>query len=60
MWQILLCCCCCTSGKGYPTLKVYHKGEEVKAYRGGGPPSNLLLSLPTLHTAAAAAAVANW
>jgi len=20
--------------KGYPTLKVYHKGEEVKAYRG--------------------------
>jgi hypothetical protein len=21
--------------KGYPTLKVYHKGEEVKAYRGG-------------------------
>lgn len=21
--------------KGYPTLKVYHKGESVKAYRGG-------------------------
>jgi hypothetical protein len=20
--------------QGYPTLKVYHKGEEVKAYRG--------------------------
>lgn len=20
--------------KGYPTLKVFHKGEEVKAYRG--------------------------
>eukprot|EP00878_Enallax_costatus_P000727 GHUV01000840.1.p1 GENE.GHUV01000840.1~~GHUV01000840.1.p1 ORF type:complete len:142 (+),score=26.70 GHUV01000840.1:126-551(+) len=26
----------CTTAdiKGYPTLKVYHKGEEVKAYRG--------------------------
>lgn len=35
------CCdtCCCwfvdAQVKGYPTLKVYHKGGEVKVYRGG-------------------------
>jgi hypothetical protein len=25
--------CCALQVKGYPTLKVFHKGEEVKAYR---------------------------
>jgi hypothetical protein len=24
---------CALQVKGYPTLKVFHKGEEVKAYR---------------------------
>lgn len=30
-------CCrlCATQVKGYPTLKVYHKGGEAKVYRGG-------------------------
>lgn len=26
-------CSRCVQVKGYPTLKVYHNGEEVKAYR---------------------------
>lgn len=30
MW----CCGCFSQIKGYPTLKVFHKGEEVKSYRG--------------------------
>ncbi len=25
---------CCVQVKGYPTLKVIHKGEEYKAYKG--------------------------
>lgn len=43
--MILTPCCRCQI-RGYPTLKVIHQGEEVKAYRGE---HHLLLSCVLHH-----------